>query len=118
MITRRHFLLEPSPRSLLTRNFALALLVLALTALAGCGEGSGEFTASTKCSEYNLGKSDSEKAAAREAWNTKVANKYGNFVNSTLSNLDQYCVQKPGATLDEATGGAVRGDSKKYSGIE
>lgn len=100
------------------RTASIASGLVAVTLLAGCAGGAAEFTASSSCAEYNQGNVDEDKAAARQAWDDKVASRYGNFANNTVSNIAQYCTQKPDASLDEATGAAVRGASKEYSGME
>ncbi len=85
-------------------------------ALSGCG-GKTEFTAATLCSEYNQGNVDPDAAAARQAWDDKVAARYGNSSNMTVSNIPQYCIQKPSASLNEATMAAVKAAGKQYNGM-
>lgn len=36
----------------------------------------------------------------------------------TVSNIPQYCIQKPSASLNEATMAAVKGAGKQYSGMD
>lgn len=98
--------------------WSLAAICATLLALAGCGSSALEFTPATLCSEYNQGNVDSEAAAARQAWNDKVAARYGNGSNMTVSNIPQYCIQKPSASLNEATMGAVKAAGKEYNGME
>lgn len=99
------------------RSFSRIVCVIALLiAATGCS-GKTEFTAGTLCSEYNQGNVDPEAAAARQAWDDKVAARYGNSSNMTVSNIPQYCIQKPSASLNEATMAAVKAAGKRYSGM-